>query len=120
MFDGLPSFTGDTLIHTVGVAGTSAWFEDPDLSLSGGEVDAGQTRLAVTDGVETRAEPAGRPATRARRRHDVLPDHGSAVRQLLPPDLVGAQRRRACLAGGRRHLGWQRLTAPLAPGPRRS
>ena len=54
MFDGSPSFTGDTLIHTVGVAGTSAWFEDPDLSLSGGEVDAGQTRLAVTDGVEIR------------------------------------------------------------------
>jgi hypothetical protein len=54
MFDGSPSFTGDTLIKTVGVSGTQTWYEDPDLSLSGGEVDTSQTRFAATDGVKIR------------------------------------------------------------------
>lgn len=50
MFDGSPSFTGDTLIYTVGGSGTTPWYEDPGLSLSGGEVDASRTRFAATDG----------------------------------------------------------------------
>ena len=54
MFDGSETFTGDTLIHTVGVSGTQPWFEDSDLTLVGGEVDASQTRLAATDGTVIR------------------------------------------------------------------
>lgn len=54
MFDGSPSFTGDTLIHRIGSSGTEQWFEDSGASLSGGEVDAGVTRLAATDGASIR------------------------------------------------------------------
>jgi hypothetical protein len=50
MFDGSQTFTGDTLLHNVGQSGTQPWFEDADLSLTGGEVDAGVTKLAATDG----------------------------------------------------------------------
>jgi hypothetical protein len=50
MFDGSETFTGDTLIYTVGGSGTQTWYEDPQLSLAGGEVNAGMTRLAATDG----------------------------------------------------------------------
>jgi hypothetical protein len=46
MFDGSPT---DTLIKTLGVTATDPWYEDPDLSLVGGEVDAGMTRFAATD-----------------------------------------------------------------------
>jgi hypothetical protein len=51
MFDGTPT---DTLIYTVGVTGTQTWYEDPDLALTGGEVDASQTRLAATDATTIR------------------------------------------------------------------
>jgi hypothetical protein len=54
MFDGSESFTGDTLIKRVGASGTEPWFEDAAASLSGGEVDAGVTRLAATDGASIR------------------------------------------------------------------
>ena len=54
MFDGSETFTGDTLIYTVGGSGTQPWFEDSDLTLVGGEVDASQTRLAATDGTVIR------------------------------------------------------------------
>jgi hypothetical protein len=54
MFDGSPTFTGDTLIYTVGGSGTQPWYEDPGLSLAGGEVDPTQTRLAATDGAVLR------------------------------------------------------------------
>jgi hypothetical protein len=54
MFDGSETFTGDTLIHTVGGSGTQTWYEDPELSLVGGEVDASQTRFAATDGTVIR------------------------------------------------------------------
>jgi hypothetical protein len=54
MFDGSETFTGDTLIYTVGGSGTQTWYEDPSLSLSGGEVDASMTRLAATDGTVIR------------------------------------------------------------------
>ena len=54
MFDGSESFTGDTLLHRVGASGTQPWFEDNAASLSGGEVDAGVTRLAATDGATIR------------------------------------------------------------------
>ena len=50
MFDGSQTFAGDTLLHSVGQSGTRPWFEDEDLSLTGGEVDTGVTRLAATDG----------------------------------------------------------------------
>jgi hypothetical protein len=50
MFDGSETFTGDTLIYTVGGSGTQTWYEDPSMVLTGGEVDASQTRLAATDG----------------------------------------------------------------------
>ena len=64
MFDGSQTFTGDTLIHTVGASGTQPWFEDSGLSLTGGEVDASQTRLAATDGAVIRLYrlPAPPPA----------------------------------------------------------
>ncbi len=48
MFDGSPTYTGDTLIKTLGVTATETWYEDPDLSLAGGEIDASKTRLAAT------------------------------------------------------------------------
>jgi WD40-like Beta Propeller Repeat len=54
MFDGSETFTGDTLIYTVGVSGTQTWFEDSAATLVGGEVDASQTRLAATDGTTIR------------------------------------------------------------------
>jgi hypothetical protein len=54
MFDSTPGFTGDTLIKTIGVTATQPWYEDPDLSLTGGEVDASMTRLAATDSVVIR------------------------------------------------------------------
>jgi hypothetical protein len=54
MFDGSPTFTGDTLIYTVGGSGTQTWYEDPQLTLVGGEVDPGMTRLAATDGARMR------------------------------------------------------------------
>lgn len=54
MFDGSETFTGDTLIYPVGGSGTQPWFEDSDLTLVGGEVDASQTRLAATDGTVIR------------------------------------------------------------------
>ena len=54
MFDGSPTFTGDTLIYTVGGSGTQPWYEDPGLTLAGGEVDPTQTRLAATDGAVLR------------------------------------------------------------------
>jgi hypothetical protein len=54
MFDGSESFTGDTLIKRIGASGTEPWFEDSGASLSGGEVDAGVTRLAATDGASIR------------------------------------------------------------------
>jgi WD40-like Beta Propeller Repeat len=54
MFDGSETFTGDTLIYTVGGSGTQPWFEDADFTLVGGEVDASETRLAATDGTVIR------------------------------------------------------------------
>jgi WD40-like Beta Propeller Repeat len=54
MFDGSETFTGDTLIYTVGGSGTQPWFEDSDFTLVGGEVDASETRLAATDGTVIR------------------------------------------------------------------
>ncbi len=54
MFDGSETFTGDTLTYRVGATGTEPWFEDSAASLSGGEVDAGITRLAATDGATIR------------------------------------------------------------------
>lgn len=54
MFDGSESFTGDTLLHAVGGSGTQPWYEDPGLSLSGGEIDPTQTRFAATDGATLR------------------------------------------------------------------
>ena len=54
MFDGSETFTGDTLLYTLGGSGTTRWYEDPELSLSGGEIDASQTRFAATDGAVLR------------------------------------------------------------------
>ena len=49
MFARSATTTQDTLIHTVGVPGTQVWYEDPVLTLTGGEIDASQTRFAATD-----------------------------------------------------------------------
>jgi hypothetical protein len=64
MFDGSETFTGDTLLYTVGGSGTQPWFEDGAASLSGGEVDSSVTRLAATDGATIRlySLPAPPPA----------------------------------------------------------
>src|SRR3954468_360050 len=40
MFDGSPSSSLDTLIKTVGGSGTQNWYEDPEINLTGGEIDA--------------------------------------------------------------------------------
>lgn len=87
MFDGSQTFTGDTLIHTVGVTGTQPWFEDGDLSLVGGEVDASQTRLAATDGAIIRlyrlnAPPPALPEARC----DVRGGDGAIFRPTWSPD----------------------------------
>jgi hypothetical protein len=49
MFARSATTTQDTLIHTLGVPGTVQWYEDPELTLTGGEIDASQTRFAATD-----------------------------------------------------------------------
>ena len=61
MFDGSETFTGDTLIYTVGGSGTQRWYEDPGMVLVGGEVDSSQTRLAATDGTILRLYRLGAP-----------------------------------------------------------
>ena len=100
MFDGSETFTGDTLIYTVGGSGTQTWFEDSDLTLVGGEVDASQTRLAATDGTVIRlyrldAPPPALPVFRC----VVSGGEGAIFRPTWSPD--GST---AGLAAGRRHL----------------
>jgi hypothetical protein len=87
MFDGSPSFTGDTLIYTVGGSGTQTWYEDPDLSLSGGEVDSTQTRLAATDGSIIRLYRlnAPPPAVAVEPRCDVSGPNGAFFRPTWAP-----------------------------------
>ena len=89
MFDASESTTGDTLIYTVGGSGTQAWYEDPDLSLSGGEVDASQTRFAATDGVKIRIYTltSPPPATAGvTPRCDLTGPNGSFFRPTWSPD----------------------------------
>ena len=100
MFDGSETFTGDTLVYTVGGTGTQTWFEDADLTLVGGEVDASQTRLAATDGTVIRlyrlnAPPPALPVFRC----VVSGGEGTIFR----PTLV-ARREQARLRARRRHL----------------
>jgi len=88
MFDGSPTFTGDTLIYTVGGSGTQTWYEDPALSLSGGEIDQSQTRFAATDGSTIRLYrlSAPPPAIAVEPRCDVTGGTGSFFRPTWSPD----------------------------------
>jgi hypothetical protein len=88
MFDGSPSFTGDTLIYTVGGSGTQTWYEDPVLSLSGGEVDASRTRFAATDGNVIRLYRlnAPPPAIAVEPKCDLIGPNGSFFRPTWSPD----------------------------------
>lgn len=88
MFDASETFTGDTLIYTVGGSGTQTWYEDPDLSLSGGEVDASETRFAATDGVRIRIYTltAPPPAIAVTPRCDLTGPNGSFFRPTWSPD----------------------------------
>lgn len=87
MFDASETFTGDTLIYTVG-GSTQTWYEDPELSLSGGEIDAGATRFAATDGVKIRlyALAAPPPAIAVEPRCDLTGPTGSFFRPTWSPD----------------------------------
>lgn len=89
MFDASPSFTGDTLIHTVG-GGTQGWYEDPDMSLSGGEVNAGITRFAATDSTKIRLYKVNSPppAIDVEPRCDLIGPTGSFFRPTWSPDGV--------------------------------
>jgi len=88
MFDGSESFTGDTLLKTLGASGTQPWYEDPGLSLSGGDVDPGQTRLAATDGNTIRLYRlnAPPPAIAVEPRCNLTGPNGSFFRPTWSPD----------------------------------
>jgi hypothetical protein len=88
MFDGSESFTGDTLLHAVGGSGTQPWYEDPGLSLSGGEIDPSQTRFAATDGATLRLYRlnAPPPAVAVEPRCEFTGPTGSYFRPTWSPD----------------------------------
>jgi hypothetical protein len=88
MFDGSESFTGDTLLYTVGASGTQTWYEDPALSLSGGEIDGSQTRFAATDGniIRLYRLNAPPPANSVDPRCDINGPNGSFFRPTWSPD----------------------------------
>jgi hypothetical protein len=88
VFDGSETFTGDTLIKTLGVTATQPWYEDPTLSLAGGEVDASQTRFAATDGNVIRLYRlnAPPPAIAVEPRCDLTGPNGSFFRPSWSPD----------------------------------
>ena len=88
MFDGSPSTTGDTLIHTIGQSGTQPWYEDPGLTLSGGDVDPAQARFAATDGSIIRLYRlnAPPPAIAVEPRCDLTGPNGSFFRPTWSPD----------------------------------
>ena len=88
LFDGSPTFTGDTLLYRVGDSATTTWYEDPDLSLSGGEVDASQTRMAATDGNVIRLYRLNQPppANDVTPRCDLSGPVGSFFRPSWSPD----------------------------------
>jgi hypothetical protein len=88
VFDGSPTFNADTLIKTVGVTVTQPWYEDPALVLSGGEVDASQTRFAATDGATIRLYRlnAPPPAIAVDPICDVSGPNGSFFRPTWSPD----------------------------------
>src|SRR4051794_7251010 len=88
MFDGSETFTGDTLLYTVGGSGTQPWYEDPGLSLSGGEIDPSQTRFAATDGNILRLYRlnAPPPAVAVEPRCDFNGPSGSFFRPTWSPD----------------------------------
>jgi hypothetical protein len=87
-FDGSETFTGDTLIKTLGVTATQRWYEDPGLVLSGGEVDASQTRFAATDGAIIRLYRlnAPPPAIAVDPICDISGPNGSFFRPTWSPD----------------------------------
>ena len=86
MFDA-SSFTGDTLLYKLG-EGAGPWYEDPDLSLSGGEVNAAGTRFAATDGDKIRLYRLGAPppAMSVDPRCDLTGPNGSFFRPTWSPD----------------------------------
>jgi hypothetical protein len=88
MFDGSPSTTGDTLIYTIGQSGTQTWYEDPGLTLSGGDVDPAQARFAATDGSVIRLYRlnAPPPAIAVEPRCDLTGPNGSFFRPTWSPD----------------------------------
>jgi hypothetical protein len=88
MFDGSETFNGDTLIYTVGGSGTQTWYEDPDLVLAGGEVDASMTRLAATDSAVIRLYHlnAPPPASAVDPVCNITGPHGSFFRPTWSPD----------------------------------
>jgi hypothetical protein len=88
MFARSSTTTDDTLIYTVGVAGTQKWYEDPQLSLAGGEIDASQTRFAATDGSVIRLYQlnAPPPAIAVEPRCDLTGPTGSFFRPTWSPD----------------------------------
>jgi hypothetical protein len=76
------------LIYTVGQPGTQAWYEDPELSLSGGEVNAAATKLAATDGVKIRIYRlnAPPPSLAVEERCDIEGPTGAFFRPTWSPD----------------------------------
>ena len=87
MFDGSPATTGDTLIKTLGGGFADPWYEDPELSLSGGEISSNTTRFAATDGVKIRLYAlSGPPPATPDPRCDLTGPNGSFFRPSWSPD----------------------------------
>ena len=88
MFDA-GSSSDDTLIKTLGPAPTEVWFDDPEVELSGGEVNAQATKLAATTGggasIRLYRLPAPPPAL-PEKRCDLTGPNGSAFRPSWSPD----------------------------------
>jgi hypothetical protein len=88
MFDGSPNKVGDTFYKALGPGFGQPWYEDPELTLSGGEVDPTRTRFAGTDGATIRLYRlnAPPPAIAVEPRCDLTGPNGSFFRPTWSPD----------------------------------
>ena len=88
LFDGSTTTTGDTLLYRLGETMTTTWFEDSELDLKGGEIDASQTRLAATDGARIRLYRLNQPppANDVSAKCDLTGPVGSFFRPTWSPD----------------------------------
>ena len=117
MFDASESFTGDTLIYTLGGGPTQPWYEEPEMSLTGGEVNAAATRFAATDGIKIRiyALNAPPPALEVDPRCDITGPNGAFFRPTWSPNGVSL----AWEEADGIWVGTFDITSPTCPGEAR-